>query len=206
MLKNIVDELRVSRFVPTSFERDIGAIGETGLPPFVIKLKNNSRVFLTGKVDRIDILDQNGRIYFRVIDYKSGKHEFSMKDVKSGTEMQLILYLFAVYASDPDHLTPAGAQYLFSTSKNGHAEVCRSGFVLNNEELLDAADASENKVYTQSLIKQTEDEIQSLSEEMKNAVASVAERILSGEAQKTPSEKACAFCPVRSHCDQVYHK
>ena len=37
--------------------------------------------------------------------------------------------------------------------------------------------------------------------EMQVAVCSVAERILSGEAHKTPSEKACRFCPVADCCD-----
>ena len=206
MLENIICELSASRFVPAFFEKDIGAYGENGLPPFVIELKNNSRVFLTGKVDRIDLLEQNGRMFFRVIDYKSGKHEFSLKDVKSGNEIQLVLYLFAFLSSDPDKLVPAGAQYLFNANQNGHAEVCRSGFILNDEELLQSADTSQDRRFTADLIRQTAEEMKMLSDEMKNAVSGVAEQILSGEAEKTPSEKACSFCPVRNNCDKVFHK
>ncbi|MBQ7391219.1 MAG: PD-(D/E)XK nuclease family protein [Clostridia bacterium] len=50
------------------------------------------------------------------------------------------------------------------------------------------------------------EEMQQLQNEMQDAVLSVAERILAGEAQKTPSEKACAFCPVRADCNRAYHR
>ena len=42
-----------------------------------------------------------------------------------------------------------------------------------------------------------------LTEDMKQAVSAIAERILAGEAQKTPSADACRFCAVRANCDQA---
>ena len=42
--------------------------------------------------------------------------------------------------------------------------------------------------------------------EMKQAVTDVAERILAGEAQKTPSKDACRFCAVADHCDKAFHE
>jgi ATP-dependent helicase/DNAse subunit B len=206
MLCDMISELRVSRFVPARFEHVIGMPGPDGLPPFVIPLNNGSRVLLTGKVDRIDFFEKDGKTVFRIVDYKSGKHEFSLKDVKTGMEIQLVLYLFAVLASDPEHLQAAGAQYLFSANVSGHAEIQRSGFLIDDPEIRSAADASEGAVYTKKLISRTAEEIEALAEEMKCAVTSVAQRILSGEAEKTPSEKACQFCPVRMHCDKAYHE
>lgn len=206
ILKNMIEELRCSRFLPHAFEQDIGALGENGLPPFVIELKNGSRVFLAGKVDRIDILDHDGRIYFRIIDYKSGKHEFSVRDVKIGMEIQLILYLFSVLASNPTGLIPAGAQYLYAAAKDGKADVFRSGFVLDEQDLIDKMDSTEDRRYTASLLHKSAEEIVQLGEEMKTAVSEVADRILCGQADKTPSEAACKYCPIRSHCDRAYHK
>ena len=206
MLRDILGELRVSRFVPSRFEQVIGMPGPDGLPPFIIPLKNGSRVLLTGKVDRIDILEKDGKKIFRIVDYKSGKHEFAIKDVKTGMEIQLVLYLFAVLASDPEHLEAAGAQYLFSANKNGRAEVQRSGFLIDDPDIRAAADASEGAIYTQKLISRTAEEIKEFEKEMAEAVSSIAERILAGEAGKTPSEKACQFCPVRMHCDKAYHQ
>ncbi len=204
MLLDITEELKVSKFVPARFEQEIGS--PEGLPPFVIPLKNGSKIYLTGKVDRIDFLEQNGKTVFRIIDYKSGIHKFSMKDVASGMEIQLILYLFAVLASDPEQFRAAGAEYLYSTPVKGHLTVQRSGFFTDDAEIREAADQSDEKLYCQSLQKCTDEEIGALEAEMKAAVTAIAERILAGEAQKTPSEDACKFCPVHANCDKAYHK
>lgn len=50
---------------------------------------------LTGKIDRIDVCDIDGKTYVNVIDYKSGKKEkvLDFKDVEAGTNIQLTLYI-----------------------------------------------------------------------------------------------------------------
>ena len=55
--------------------------------------------------------------------------------------------------------------------------------------------------YLKHLIRQTEEEIRQMADGLQNTVRSVAGRILSGEADKTPSEDACKFCPIRANCD-----
>ncbi|MBQ9760839.1 MAG: PD-(D/E)XK nuclease family protein [Clostridia bacterium] len=206
MLQEILGELRVSRFVPTMFEQVIGATGTDGLPPFEIPLENGNRVLLTGKIDRIDFLKKDGQTYVRIVDYKSGKHEFSIKEVKTGFEIQLVLYLFSVVASDPAHMKAAGAQYLYTATEKGHTEVTRSGFLLQDEEFLAMADTSEGRIYSKRLKPQSYEDIRALEADMTDAVSAVATRILSGEAQKTPSEDACKFCPVKLHCDKASHE
>ena len=57
-----------------------------------LTLTDGSRVFLNGKVDRIDIFCHKDKIYVRVVDYKSGEHKFSLSDVRSGMDIQLVLY------------------------------------------------------------------------------------------------------------------
>lgn len=204
MLKDMVAELKISAFVPSKFEQVIGAPEEGGLPPVVLTLKNGARVTLNGKVDRIDLLEQNGKLYVRVVDYKSGMHKFSLDDVRSGMDIQLVLYLFAVLSSNPAHYLPGGAQYLYAVNEKGKIGVGRSGFLLSESEIADAADAEEAKRYTKKLLPQSAEEIAALFDDMNQAVIHAAERILAGEAQKTPSEQACMFCPVRANCDKAY--
>jgi ATP-dependent helicase/DNAse subunit B len=120
-------------------------------------------------------------------------------------DIQLILYLFALHGAMPN-TTPAGAQYLFAQTEKGVTEIKRSGLLLDDEVVSSAVNGESEVVYTKGLTKQTFEEMQQLQNEMKNAVLSVAERILKGEAQKTPSEKACAFCPVRADCNRAYHR
>ena len=204
MLRDILDELRCSRFIPEEFERVIGGIGKNGLPPVVIPLKNGSRVILSGKIDRVDFCDaENGKRYVRIIDYKSSQHNFSTDDVRSGVDIQPMLYLLAMLASNPDRLLPGGAQYLFHQKEKGRHVIRRSGFYAETDELRAMADTSEDGRYSKKLDWHTLDEIEELTREMKCAVASVAERILAGEAQKTPSEEACRFCAVRKSCDKA---
>ena len=206
VLHDIFAELAFSGFVPYKFEQTIGGRGENGLPPVVLTLKNGARVSLSGKVDRIDLYDDGETLYVRVIDYKSGEHKFSVNDVRNGMDVQLVLYLFAVLAADPEKFTAAGAQYLYAATEKGKLGIHRSGFLLGDEQLLTAADRTEGTVYIKKMLLQTQEEIASLGKDMQTAVISAAERILAGEAQKTPSENACKFCPVRLHCDRAYHK
>ena len=200
MLNEILTEVRTSLFVPTHFEKGIGTRDEGSLPPVKLMLENGSSVLLSGKIDRVDIYESEEKLYFRVVDYKSGKHTFSLDEVRSGMDIQLILYLFALSGAMPGS-TPAGAQYLFASSEKGVTEIKRSGLLLNEEAVLSAAGERIG-----GLTKQTMEELQELQTEMQNAVLAVAGRILSGEAQKTPSQKACAFCPVRADCNRAYHR
>ena len=79
--------------------------------------------------------------------------------------------------------------------------VSRSGFLLKEEDILSAADGSESKAYSKDLDKVDAEAIRSITEEMQETVRSVAERILAGEAYKSPSEDACRFCPIADNCD-----
>ena len=171
----------------------------------MLELNNGSRVCLRGTIDRVDLYKENGTCYFRVVDYKSGTHKFSLEDVRSGLDIQLILYLFALLSAD-DQAVPGGAAYLYAASEKGAVSIRRSGIILKSEELLNAADQTPERTYTQPLIPKTRDEILDLMNDMHAAVCGAAERILRGEAQKTPSEQACRFCSIRTNCDKAYRK
>ncbi len=93
ILNNVLDELRASDFVPIDYELDFSRGGD--LPPVTVQ-DDDVTVSLSGKVDRVDGYIQNGRLYLRVMDYKSGKKSFSLSDVWNGLNMQLIIYLYAL--------------------------------------------------------------------------------------------------------------
>ncbi len=207
MLEDILTEIRTGLFVPTKFEQAIGKPYKGGVPAFVITLKNGTSVTLTGTIDRVDLYKTDGKTYVRVVDYKSGEHNFALKDVRSGLDIQLVLYLFAALAADKD-LTAAGAQYLFAKREDGKTEIKRSGFYLNEEDVLRATNGDTQNFYTKSkkMLAQSAEEIADLKQQMTEAVSEIATRILSGEAQKTPSEAACKFCPVRTSCNRAYRK
>ncbi len=204
MLTDITAELRIGSFIPSRFEQIIGLPGENGLPAVTISLSNGSEVRLSGKIDRVDLYESDGKIYIRVVDYKAGKHTFSVDEVRSGMDIQLVLYLAAACGSI-ENSVPAGAEYLFSESNKGIVEIRRRGFFLDDAIALLAADGEEAGRYTKKLSLQSAEEIAALETDMKQAVSDIALRILSGDARKTPSKDACLFCPVRAHCDKAYH-
>lgn len=74
ILDNVIEELRVSDFAPIDYELDFSRSGD--LPPVQCE-DGDVSVSLSGKVDRVDGYIKNGRLYLRVMDYKSGKKSFS---------------------------------------------------------------------------------------------------------------------------------
>ncbi len=120
ILENIIAELKESEFQPIDFELDFSRGGD--LPP-VICQEDDVSVSLSGKVDRVDGYIQNGRLYIRIMDYKSGKKSFSLSDIWNGLNMQLIIYLYALQKEglqryrtrlmrELDEIRPAGVLYV----------------------------------------------------------------------------------------------
>ncbi len=200
MLRNIIAEIQVGSFVPSQFEQQIGGKRENALPEVVLQLENGSSISLGGKVDRVDLYKApDGKVYFRVIDYKSGNHVFKLEEVKSGTDIQLVLYLLAVANANPEAI-PAGANFIaLNHSASKPWEIVRSGFILDDAAIMQAADRS--GAYSAKLKKQSREEMSGLVEQMKTVVCEIGGRILNGYAEKNPSSKACNSCSIQDHCD-----
>lgn len=120
ILESVLEEIRVSDFQPIDYELDFSRSGD--LPPVTAK-EDGVSVTLSGKVDRVDGYIKNGRLYVRVMDYKSGKKSFSLSDIWYGLNMQLIIYLHALREKGLgryqerlgevlDEIVPAGVLYV----------------------------------------------------------------------------------------------
>ena len=120
ILDNVLEELRCSDFASIDYEVDFSRSGD--LPPVSCEEEGVS-VSLSGKVDRVDGYIRNGRLYLRVMDYKSGKKSFSLSDIWYGLNMQLIIYLYALQreglaryrqrlTAELNEIVPAGVLYV----------------------------------------------------------------------------------------------
>ncbi len=206
ILREIVGELSSGSFTPVGFEQRLGGSEKNSLPAVLLNLTDGCTVELHGTVDRVDVFEKDEKLYVRIVDYKTGEHKFSFDKVRTGEDLQLVLYLFAVVSSNPDRYVPCGAEFLYSSKENGRTTVSRSGFLLEEESIRHAADCSEAQGYLKGLSSTSLDQITLLTEEMKDVICEIAERILSGEAEKTPSPDACRFCDLKKHCDVACHE
>lgn len=59
-------------------------------------------VALKGKIDRIDICRDGDKSYLRIIDYKTGKTVFDIKNIYNGYNMQMVIYAIAAKIKHAD--------------------------------------------------------------------------------------------------------
>ena len=95
------EELGNKDFVPTYFEVSYGMklpgsqkCEISSEKPILITL-GGQKISLRGRIDRIDLKEEGGRVKAKVIDYKSGGTYAKQNDFQGGTTLQLPLYLYA---------------------------------------------------------------------------------------------------------------
>ncbi len=108
-----------SEFVPFGYEIEFKENGK--FLPIEIKLNDGKIMKIVGKIDRIDVLNQDDKIYVRVVDYKSSKKTLTLDDIKEGISLQLVTYLDAFLQNEQrlqeKQVLPAGCVY-FNLSNN----------------------------------------------------------------------------------------
>lgn len=112
VVEELWNEFQESSFEPVDFEVAFG--DQSQLAAIQIPGKTMPAQ-LRGFVDRVDAWQADGRNYFRVVDYKTGKKDFDYCDVFNGLGLQMLLYLFALEQEGEELLgsnpIPAGVQY-----------------------------------------------------------------------------------------------
>ena len=107
------EELRHSDFIPLAFELSFGDGKDI---PGVVISEPDGELRVGGKVDRVDGWIQDGKLFIRVIDYKSGRKAFDLSAVRMGLDIQMLLYLFTLQkqgeARFGREIEPAGVLYL----------------------------------------------------------------------------------------------
>ena len=158
IVANVADELAHSDFAPVAFELGFGDGEEM---PAVSVQFGDTHLTVSGRVDRVDGWLSDGKLYLRVIDYKSGRRSFNLADVRYGLNIQMLLYLFALERGGKQFfgrdIVPAGVLYLpardvLVSKPRGTSpeeiraavdrELRRSGLVLSQPEILRAMEHS----------------------------------------------------------------
>ncbi len=156
-------ELRRSDFEPLDFELDFSKAAD--IRPLELG-EGEGAMTLTGIADRVDGWVHEGKLYLRVVDYKTGRKAFSLSDVWYGMGLQMLLYLFALEADGQSRygreIVPAGVMYLPARSemlsvdagaddaaieKKRADALRRSGLVLDDPASIEAWEKGEDKRY-----------------------------------------------------------
>ncbi|MBR1781165.1 MAG: PD-(D/E)XK nuclease family protein, partial [Oscillospiraceae bacterium] len=156
VVRHMVEELRASDFEPVAFELGFGQGEDCALPPVQLDV-DGIRVSISGFVDRVDGWVHDGRLYLRVMDYKTGRKTFDFTDVWHGLNLQMLLYLFTLeeqgLPGQGREIVPAGVLYLpamegrISGSRSMEEDAARaaldkklrrSGLLLSEQEVLEA--------------------------------------------------------------------
>lgn len=172
VVADMAAELAKSDFKPLDFELDFSSA--SSLPPVELG-QGEAGLILTGVADRVDGWLHNGKMYIRVVDYKTGIKKFSLSDVWYGMGLQMLLYLFALdragqsrYGSE---IVPAGVMYIPARDVliSAKAEMSpqeiiseklrarrRSGLVLDDPEVLNAMEHGGDTLYIPVSLKNGE--------------------------------------------------
>ncbi|MBQ7047305.1 MAG: PD-(D/E)XK nuclease family protein [Oscillospiraceae bacterium] len=110
VVRHLQKELAQSLFRPAAFELDISE----GNDKPVLRADNGVEIYLKGVVDRVDVYEEDGKKYLRVIDYKTGSKKINLASLYYGLDLQMLLYLFSLTDKNnrfSEH-EPAGVLYM----------------------------------------------------------------------------------------------
>ena len=120
ILKVIAKSFAQSEFTPFLYEAEFKE--NSTFTPIVLNFENGKKIELIGKIDRIDTLKLDNKMYVRVVDYKSSNRDLTLNNIKDGTSIQLLTYLDAfkknIKSENSDlEVVPAAMNY-FTLSDN----------------------------------------------------------------------------------------
>ena len=163
VVDNAAQELLSGKFRPISFELGFGR-GED-LPPVELTAEGVT-IGISGFVDRVDGWVHDGRLYLRVVDYKTGRKSFDLTEVWNGLGLQMLLYLFTLEEKGQAlyGLPVEGAGVLYLPARDAvvrgsrtmseeqrrkllDKELVRSGLVLDDPAVVEAMEAAGESGY-----------------------------------------------------------
>lgn len=84
-------QLKRGSFTPDSYE--LSFRHADNLESLNIALSEQERMYLQGRIDRIDVAEDEEHVYVKVIDYKSGSKQFDLAALYYGLQLQLVVYM-----------------------------------------------------------------------------------------------------------------
>ena len=210
--------------------------GPDGLPPIVMTLADGSRAAIRGTIDRIDTWENGEGVWLRIVDNKSREKKLDRELMKTGEQLQLMIYLKAASDFMP-RARLAGAMYFPVTDREVDTDaddpekieeerlgtMRMKGMVTAREEVVRAMDRdispySVDKVFNKdgSVSKNAaswaveEETLRMLMDEAVGKAGELCERMRDGETEASPGEDSagsvCRYCDYRAICRRAGKK
>jgi ATP-dependent helicase/nuclease subunit B len=226
LVEAIYHEQQNSAFRLSELEFSFGLMGNNALEVKV----GDKTISFAGVVDRIDLFEN----YFRIIDYKTGKSNFSFKELYFGKKIQLFLYA-SVYRMITNKKL-AGVFYFpikneFEDENTNNTLYKMEGALLDNLAVVKAFDKNLSAAQPKSSIVYvtiktdaqdnitvldhhtqkrafTEEEFTKIEEYLKNLIQTALEEIISGVITPSPLQESklpCDYCAYKSTCPIFSH-
>jgi ATP-dependent helicase/nuclease subunit B len=170
-----------------------------------------------GRIDRLDILEEDDKVYVKVIDYKTGNMSFDLVALYHGLQLQLMIYLDAALTVEqrkyPDkQVEPAGIFYYNVKDPMIQAkmeadveevgdkilkELKMNGLVQADPEVAQKLDATFSSLpvalnkdgsFRKTSSVATREQFALLGEYVRDKIAKIRESILAGDAEVSPYE------------------
>lgn len=190
---------------------------------------DNKKVFIEGKIDRVDIFESGDA---RVIDYKTGNQKIDIEQMRVGYKMQLMVYMQGVKTND---YTPAGIFYynikdfninIKSTAAKSVDEIVNdeldnafklTGLYIDEDKVIQemplamVADLSNSKRGKKNCLSR--ESFEKLESDVISSISNISEGIVSGNIDISPTavgsklqNRECTYCDYKSICrfDRTY--
>ena len=228
VVRQLIAEFSQCKFTPADFELKINNDGQ--IPPYEIELQNGGTVRIVGSIDRVDTYETEDNTFVRVIDYKTGGKEFKLGEVFSGLNMQMLIYLFAIWQNGGEYyknVTPAGILYFQaknprvksdkitrdSVESDSKAlsmqELRMHGMVLNNIDVVTAMENSCDGLFIPASLDKNGalkgnvislDSLILLKDRVNKSIRNMADELQSGYISAFPVDGGCKWCNYKDVC------
>lgn len=228
IVQQLIAEFSQCEFTPADFELRINNDGQ--IPPYEVGLDNGGIVKIIGSIDRVDTYETEDNTFVRVIDYKTGGKKFELGEVFYGLNMQMLIYLFAIWQNGQDYYrnaTPAGVLYFQaknpkvdskkitreSTSADSKAEhlseLKMHGMVLNNLDVIIAMEKNCAGVFIPAGLNKkgvmtgnliSLETLSNLKERVNGSIKNMAQQLQMGNIRALPVENGCSYCNYKDIC------
>lgn len=225
VVKIIAESFNSSYFEQLGVEIEFGQ--NSIFAPIKIDLDDGRSMYITGKIDRVDVYETENEVYTRVIDYKSSKKTLTLDNIREGISLQLITYMNALMKNQNNffkgkEVIPTGMLYFtLALPKIKKAEYeadidklkkeVRDGFKLNGIYISDVEilklmdknyDTSESLINVTSKSKNNKLDKENFileCQNIDNILKEIGNEILSGNAEIKPNKKG--YSNNKSPCD-----